>query len=126
MGVGVGFVRCRRPGRTLLRGKIPAGIAGSEEVELEAAAVGDDPPSPENVTPGVIASGLASGLGELVVVPPVKIPPGPKVIPLAVGVEGDAGVAGITTSGVAGIGGTTTKGTAPLEAAEEAGVNGSG
>jgi hypothetical protein len=111
----------------LLRGKIPAGVEDSGvEVELEAAAVGDDPPSPRSATPGVIASGVAYGLEVLVVDPPVKIPPGPKVIPLAAGVEGDAGVAAKTMSGVAGVGETTTKGTVPLEAAEEAEVNGSG
>jgi hypothetical protein len=115
------------PDRMLLRGKIPAGVEDSGvEVELEAAA-GDDPPGPENVTPGVVGV-LASGLEELVVVPPVKIPPGPKVIPLAAGVEEDewSTVAAITPSGVATVGGITTKGTAPLEAAEEAEVNGSG
>jgi hypothetical protein len=112
----------------LLRGKIPAGVEDSGvEVELEAAAVGDDPPGPENVTPGVVGV-LGSGLEELVVVPPVKIPPGPKVIPLAEGVEEDgwSTVAAITPSGVATVGGTTTTGTAPLEAADEAEVNGSG
>ena len=84
-------------------GNRPRGLGEGESEVDAAAAVAVDPPVPENVTPSV--TGLLSlGVDELVVVPPVKIPPGPKVIPLAAAEagEGTLTVVGEALSGATG------------------------
>jgi hypothetical protein len=119
------LVGSRRLDKMLLRGKIPAKVEDAAvEVELDAAAV--DPPVPEKVTPDVIAE-VTSGLEELVVFPPVKIPPGPKVIPLAAADEEDGGstVVAAAVSELERVGRITRGGRVPLEAAAEAEVDGS-
>jgi len=126
-GVEVEVNGSRMLDKILLSGKIGAGLEGAETpVELEAAPVTDDPPVPENVTPEVIAE-LVVGLEELVVVPPVKIPPGRNVIPLAVA-EDDDGISTVVAaelSELEWVGRITTGGTAPLEAAEDGEIKGS-
>lgn len=122
VGVGVGEVNgLRMLVKMLLSGKI------GTEVELEAAAVAVDPPLPENVTPDVMAE-LVVGLEELVVVPPVKIPPGRNVIPLAAA-EDDDGISTVVAAEpgeLERVGKITTGGTEPLDAAAEGEeVNGS-
>jgi hypothetical protein len=122
--VGVGVVGSRTPERRPLRlGNRPSTLDVEAEVDVDAAAVAVDPPLPENVTPDVRAE-LELGLEELVVVPPVKIPPGPKVIPLAAAEDDDDGVLTVVgealsgvTAGLEEVGWTITAGTLPLEAA---------
>jgi hypothetical protein len=135
-GVGVGVVESRGTGIRLPRN----GTAGSGEVDavevVEGAAVAVEPPVPENVTPDVTLSGLATGVVELDVEPD-KTPPGKKVIPLpaagdeddgvsdvaVVGgsavVEGSAVVGGSAVVEVETVGRTTTAGRPPVDAAPE-------
>jgi len=103
-GVGVGVAGSSKLDTILLSvGNRPGGLGEGESEVDAAAAVAVDPPVPENVTPSV--TGLLSlGVDELVVVPPVKIPPGPKVIPLAAAedCEGTLTVVGEALSGATG------------------------
>jgi len=102
-GVDVGVAVSSKLDTTSLRvGNSPAGGLSEGELEADAAAaVAVDPPVPVNVTPSV--TGLLSlGVEELVVVPPVIIPPGRKVIPLPAAEDGDGTltVVGEALSGV--------------------------
>jgi hypothetical protein len=102
-GVGVGVGGASKLDTTSLTvGNSPAGGLSEGELEADAAAaVAVDPPVPVNVTPSV--TGLLSlEVEELVVVPPVIIPPGRKVIPLPVAEDGDGTltVVGEALSGV--------------------------
>lgn len=103
-GVGVGVGGASKLDTTSLTvGNSPAGGLSEGELEADAAAaaVAVDPPVPVNVTPSV--TGLLSlEVEELVVVPPVIIPPGRKVIPLPVAEDGNGTltVVGEALSGV--------------------------
>jgi hypothetical protein len=103
-GVGVGVGGSSKLDTIPLSvGNRPGGLGEGESEVVAAAAVAVDPPVPENVTPSV--TGLLSlGVDEVVVVPPVKIPPGPKVIPLAAAEDGDGTltVVGEALSGATG------------------------
>lgn len=129
VGVGVGSSVDRIE---LMIGTIPAAL---DDVDVGAAAVAVDPPLPENVTPDEAAAlELGLGLEELDVVPPVKIPLGPKVIPpieadedegawtvvaaALLGDEGDAGDEGAAAWDEE-VGRMIIDGTTPLEAAAE-------
>lgn len=102
-GVGVGVTGSSKLDKAPLRlatGSDGLG-EGDAEVDAAAAAVAEDPPVPVNVTPS--ATGLLSlEIEELVVVPPVTIPPGQKVIPLPAAEDGDGTltVVGEALSGV--------------------------
>jgi hypothetical protein len=88
-GVGVGVAGSSKlDTRPLTVGNSPDGL-GVGELEVDAAAaLAVDPPVPEKDTPSVEAL-LSLEVEELVVVPPVIIPPGPKVIPLPAAEDGD-------------------------------------
>ena len=103
-GVGVGVAGSSKLDTILLSvGNRPGGLGEGESEVDAAAAVAVDPPVPENVTPSVTRL-LSLGVDELVVVPPVKIPPGPKVIPLAAAEDGEGTltVVGEALSGATG------------------------